>query len=196
MSMDVFIVPPGSNDLVATITAIANVLIAGLALIVAVFSIRFTNAGIKSQREHNFLSVRPIPFIALADFENHIRVRVRNDGTGPLIVKSVSVRESGKQPEHAELVAYMPTLPDGMAWTNFSSGEIGSIPVGGEAILLELKLNAGVAAEAAIRDACRQALSKLEIGVTYSDVYNSEFPEKVRPLDWFGRRLAPSKAAK
>ncbi|HOB12744.1 MAG TPA: hypothetical protein PKN09_00710 [Novosphingobium sp.] len=193
--MDVFIVPPAPNDAVAAITAVANVLIAAAALVVAVISIRFTNAGIKSQREHNFLSVRPIPFIALADFENHIRVRIRNDGTGPLIVKSVSIREPGKKSKHGELVAYMPPLPADMAWANFSSGEIGSIPVGGEAILLELKLDEGKATEVAARDACRQALSKLEIGVTYSDVYNSEFPEKIRSLEWFGRRLAPSKAA-
>ena len=193
--MDVYILSQPS-DAIGSVAAIANVVIAAAALIVAVISIRFTNAGIKSQSEHNVLSVRPIPFIALADFENHIRVRIRNDGTGPMIVRKVNVGEIGKAPLHEEIVAYMPVLPANMSWANFSSGEVGSVPVGGEVILLELLIDDADPLQAAARDGCRKALSALEISVAYTDIYNTEFPTKGRLLDWFGRRLASSKAAK
>jgi hypothetical protein len=193
--VDITIIPQPS-DPIGSIAAVANVVIAAVAVIVAVISIRFTNAGIKFQREHNVLTVRPIPFIALADFENHIRVRIRNDGTGPMIVKKVSAREIGKAAKFDEIVSYMPDLPANMSWANFSSGEVGSIPVGGEVILLELLINVAKPEQIAIRDACRSALSELEVGVEYSDIYGTEFPEKVRALDWFARRLASSRVAK
>lgn len=183
-------------DTVATTTAIANVVIAAAALLVAGVSIWFTNRGIQKQSEHNRLSVVPIPFIALADFENHLRVRVRNDGTGPMIVRKVSARRAHGAAEHDDLVSYMPELPPGLSWTNFSSGEVGSIPVGGDAILLELKVDQSKTVEAEFRDSCRQALSGLEIVVEYTDVYQSEFPPKTRCLDWFSRRLAASKSDK
>jgi len=173
----------------------ANVIVAVAAVIVAIASIRFTNRGIEQQREHNIISVKPIPFIALADYENLLRVKVRNDGIGPLIVKKVLVYRKGALPDFEELVSYMPSLPDGLAWKNFSSGYVRSIPVGAELILLELEFDQTNPRYCAFRDQCREVLGRVEVRVKYTDVYNSDFADEVRFLDFFSRRLASSKVS-
>lgn len=175
------------NNLVEIIVSILAVAVAGL-------SLWYTNKGLSDQRRHNRLTVKPIPFVACADYEDLIRVKVRNDGTGPMIVRDISARKPGCEPEFNDLVSYMPELPSGMAWSNFSSGYVRSIPVGSELILVELKLDHAQSAQAAFRDLCRASLSQLEISVEYTDVYGSKFENEVRFLDFFARRLASSKA--
>src|SRR5690606_3006367 len=144
-------------------------------------SIIFAAKGLRTQRQHNRLSVKPIPFIACADYEDHLRVKVRNDGTGPLIVKSVNVQRGGST-EHDELVSYMPNLPPGLHWANFSSGMVRSIPAGGELVLLELKLDLSKLHHTNFRDQCRARLKPLTVAVDYTDVYESDFTPVSRAL--------------
>jgi len=182
-----------NTDQANAVAAIANTIIAALALVVAVASIVFAAKGLRTQRQHNKLSVRPLPFIACADYEDHLRVKVRNDGTGPLIVRSVDALLEGVK-QHDELVSYMPELPPGLSWCNFSSGVVRSIPAGGELILLELKLDLTKQHHTHFRDLCRGVLQKITIVVNYSDVYEDNFDPVTRDLNWFGRRLASSRS--
>ncbi len=55
--------------------------------------------------------------VSVADFENCLTVKLRNDGTGPLIVRSLQVRRDKAFKE--TLIYWMPTLRDGVDWTTF-----------------------------------------------------------------------------
>jgi hypothetical protein len=182
-------------DSANAVAAFGNLVVAAVALLVAAISVWFAARGLRIQRGHNLLSVKPIPFIACADYEDLIRVKIRNDGVGPLIVKSVAFERHGASGEHDDLVSYMPTLPDDLCWSNFSSGYVRSIAAGDELILLELKVRPARPSEAKVRDACRKALSEITVCVEYSDIYNSQFPAEVRDLNWFDRRLARSRSS-
>lgn len=180
--------PEQTNAIAAVVSACVGL----LALAVAGLSIFFTIRGLALQREHNRLSVVPVPFIALADYENLIRAKVRNDGIGPLMVKSLTYSRGGTNNEHQDLVSYMPALPEGLFWSNYSSGYVRSIRPGDELILIEL---AGEIAETKFiefRNKCRRVLSEMTITVDFTDVYGRTFQPVSRDLDWFGRRLATS----
>ena len=182
------------GDALASAASVANVVVAFLALLVATISIFFTIRGLALQRKHNHLSVVPVPFIALADFENHIRVQIRNDGIGPLLIRKISFLVESAAGEHSDLVKYMPALPSGHYWTNYASGDARSIRPGDALVLLELKIDHTEKKLADFRDLCRKTLSKMTICLEYTDVYRNQFPQVSRKLDWFNQRLAPSKA--
>lgn len=174
----------------------ANVWIAGAALATAAVSVFFTWKGLINQEKHNALSVIPVPFIALADYEDLIRVKVRNDGIGPLLVEGIDFELYGKKNEYEELVQYLPQPPEEMNWSNFSSGFVRSIRPGDELILIEIEIAEELNGAIAFRDQLRLILSKMTVTVRYSDVYGNAFTPDKRSLDFFARRLAPSKSQK
>jgi hypothetical protein len=182
-------------DQANALAAVANVAVAFAATLIAAISIFFAARGLSLQRDHNRLSVVPVPFIALADFENHIRVKIRNDGIGPLLIKGITYSREGIKDEQADLVSYMPPLPITLHWSNFSSGYLRSVRPGDEVILLELEGDLENPEFVGFRDKCRRKLAKLEVSVDYTDVYGGAFPVVSRNLDWFGRRLASSRKA-
>jgi hypothetical protein len=179
----------GNPDWANAIAAIASTAVALLAFVVSAISLYVAHATLKHQRRHNVLSVTPIPHVSVGDYEDRITVRIRNDGTGPLIVKRVSV-EDGNQVENA-LIDWMPALPDGMYWITFV-GEMSnrSIAQGREVILLELEGDASDPIFASVRDVVRVALSPLTINIAYTDVYQSRLNPCQKELSWFGRHFA------
>ena len=173
--------------------ALGSFAAAALALVVASVSIYYAVRGLSLQRDHNRLSVIPVPFLALADYENCIRVKVRNDGIGPLLVDKIDIVRGEVANEIEELVSYMPKLPAGIYWRNFSSGYVRSVRPGDELILLELEGDDANAAFHRFRDKCRKALSGLIVTVRYTNIYGDSFDPHTRDLSWFGRRLASSR---
>jgi hypothetical protein len=181
--------PNETNALAATSSA----LLAFVAVIIAAISIIYTIRGLRLQRVHNRLSVVPVPFIALADYENLLRVKVRNDGIGPLIINSVTYERDGFANEYEDLVSYMPSLPQGMSWSNFSSGYVRSVRPGDEIFMLELEGQSENENFAKFRDECRRRLSNITLTIEYTDIYGTKAQVTKRNLNWFGRRLALSK---
>ena len=175
-------------------TELANLLVAVAALVTAAVSVYFTREGLKNQEKHNALSVVPVPFIALADYENLIRVKIRNDGLGPLIVNGIDYEKAGAINEFEELVQYLPPPPNALAWSNFSSGHVRSIRPGDELILIEISLPGSDQLVDAFRNQLRWILSQITISVRYTDVYANSFSANTRELSFFARRLASSKA--
>jgi hypothetical protein len=171
----------------------ANLAVAVLALATAAISVVFTWKGLKNQEKHNSLSVVPVPFIALADYENLIRVKIRNDGLGPLIVNGIDYKLDNKTNEFEELVQYLPDPPHPLYWSNFSSGYFRSIRPGDELILIEIKIDESSHALVTFRNQLRSILSQMTIAIRYTDVYNNPFPIVSRDLLLFARRLATSK---
>lgn len=166
-----------------------------LALIVATVSIGIAFYGVKLQHRNILLSVRPLPYISCADYENLLWVKIRNDGVGPLLIKAVHFNREEAIDEFADLVSYMPKLPPGLFWSKFSSGLVRTVPLGGDLPLLEFALDPAKPTQARFRDRCRAELQRIEVIVEYTDMHGSAFVPVSRNLDWFKRRLAISRAS-
>jgi hypothetical protein len=168
--------------------AIASAVAAFLALFLSFFSICISLSTARSQRHHNELSLRPLAEITLADYENSLRVKLRNNGSGPMIVLALTVTDGSNA--HSSLIEWMPNLPSGRPWTNFSHAlQRRTLQVGGEIILLELSEYKNEINFSACRDSVRAALVPLTINVEYTDVYNTTMRPCQKSLSWFGRNL-------
>jgi hypothetical protein len=168
-------------DLANALATIFAALTALIALVVSVWALWI-------QRSHNKVSVRPIPEITVADFEDSLWVKLSNNGVGPLIVKSVHVRSG--QEERGSIIEWMPTLPNSRHWTNFAVVKTGrTLRAEGVLPLLELIQESGEVGFGHCRDMVRAALCQLTVVVEFTDVYGSKFPACTKSLEWFGRNL-------
>lgn len=103
--------------------AIASALVAVFALCISIISLLISFRSLKIQRRHNVLSVTPIPEITVGDYENSLTVKLRNNGSGPLLIKSISV-SNGILSRHS-IIEHMPSeLPNERGWTTFSQSLI------------------------------------------------------------------------
>lgn len=166
--------------------ALASAAAALLALIVSAVSVGISLWAAQSQRRHNELSVRPLAEITVADYETSLRVKLRNHGTGPMIVTAIVVSDGSST--RPTILAWMPELANDRHWNNFA-GEIHdrTLAPGGELVLLELTEDEGEVDFAQYRDPVRAALAPLVVNVEYTNIYNSIMPPRRKPLSWFGR---------
>lgn len=178
-------------NLTNALATVASVIIALAAFIISVVSLYVSHAALKIQRRHNVLSVKPIPMVSVADYEDRLTVKILNNGSGPLIIKGVQVKKESQVYE--SLVDWMPCLPDGMYWATFvGSVKNRSLLPGNEIKLLELTGDHTENEFKKVRDNCRAALCKLTIVLEYTDVYGSTFEFHEKQLSWFGRNLSES----
>jgi hypothetical protein len=169
--------------------AVASAAAAFLALAVSAISLVVSLWSLRVQRRHDVLSVRPLPEVTVADYEDSLRVKIRNNGSGPMIIQSLTVWTGTDSKQ--SLVECMPKLPAGRPWNGFSHRlENRSLLPGADIVLLELTEYEGEQSFAQCRDLTRAALSALTISVKYSDVYDTVLPEYSKSLDWFGRHTA------
>lgn len=181
------------TDQANAIGTITSAAIAAFAFCVAVASVYYTHKGLKSQQKHNALSVLPVPFIALADYENLIRVKIRNDGLGPLFIEGIDIIDGEKVNEYDNLVSYLPQPPSSLAWSNFSSGYVRSIRPGDDLVLIEIEIHTAEKPNVIYREILRKRLSALKISVRYTCAYGNAFAPIERDLAFFARRLSSSK---
>ena len=175
-------------DRTNAIAAVANVLIAVIALIIAAVSIFVSVSSLGSQKTHNKLSVRPLPFIAIADYEDRLWVKLVNNGAGPLIVLSTEV--CGNNQSSKGVIERMPKMPPQLAWKSFTSGmQNRSVPPSSELFFIDLTGNPNDPVFQGFRDKCRQALAELHVSVQYTDIYGDSFDSVTRDLKWFERHL-------
>lgn len=173
--------PTGLN--VADLTAYAT--IGSTAIAIMAFFISVWTGRI--QRQHNRLSVRPLPEIQLRDMDGHIRVKLINNGTGPLIIERLAVLESGKV-VGSSLIELMPA--GFVGWTFFVHVVDGrSIAPNGEIVLIDLEYDSRDSAERRFAMSVRGILRALEVRVEYSSIYGNALPVYEKELDWFGRLL-------
>jgi hypothetical protein len=169
--------------------AIASVAAAFLALLVSAISVGISVWAVTSQRKHNELSVRPLAEITVADYENSLRVKLRNHGIGPMIVTAVTVSDGVNA--KPTFFAWMPDLPRGRLWTNFAD-EVRdrTMAPGRELVLLELTEYEGEVGFEQCREVVRAALKSLTVNVEYTDVYGNVMTPRRKELSWFGRHNA------
>jgi hypothetical protein len=172
--------------------AVASAIAAFFALFVSIISLIVSVRTLSVQRKHNALSVRPLAEVTVADYENSLRVKVRNNGSGPMIIKVITVGDGNSTKE--SLIDWMPQLPTGRPWTTFShSLRNRSLLPAAEIVLLELTEVTGEVEFSLCRNSVREALSILTVNVEYSDIYNSSMDPQIKPLTWFGRHTTVGK---
>ncbi len=183
-------------DLVNAVAAIGSAALAGVAVILSLISLYVSHAALKHQREHNRLSFLPLVYIVAGDYENQIFVKLRNNGTGPMIIKSIHI--VGARDATKPLVVEMPELHPKVSWTNFVEDCTGrSVPAGGDLVLVDLSSESSLSQGqfTLSRDKVRLALGKLEIRVEYTDIYGTKLPTANRNFAFFHRRLTPEQLA-
>jgi hypothetical protein len=168
--------------------ALASAAAAFFALFVSCVSVWISVSSTRSQRRHNELSVRPLAEVTVADYENSLRVKLRNNGSGPMIVLAVTVSDGSSA--HECLIEWMPALPQGRPWNTFTHAlRRRSLQAGAEIILLELTEHENEDNFSACRDQVRAALAPLTVNVEYTDIYETVMRPCRKPLSWFGRNL-------
>ena len=177
-----------SNDFswFSTAADLASAMTGVVALWVAYKSIKISSKSLEIQERHNQLTLKPIPFVSLADYEDMIRVKFTNDGAGPFIIKRVSVCLGNDSKN--DLISWMDSPPEGIFWSSFTSlfQERALLP-NNDIILLELNGDSGDRNFIKFRDDCRRKMSRLRIILEYTDIYNCKFKPYHRSLDWFAR---------
>ena len=176
-------------DLIKNYPAQINAFSAVCALFVSGLSIFFTIRTLRLQRIHNFKSLTPIANVLANDYENQLEVRIRNTGIGPLILKRFTASD-GKQ-EKADIISWMPALPNGISWSDFSSYIEGHcIPPNQDVVMIQLSGDPEDMHFASFRDEVRRVLSVLTVTVEYNDIYDRRMPTEQRSLMWFARNLS------
>lgn len=176
-----------NQDLASSVAAITSAIAAVAALFISFIAVLVARGTANQQQKHNTLSVRPIPEVTVADYEDSLRVKLRNHGSGPLLIKSFSAVFQGKS--CSSLIDCMPDL-NGRHWTNFSGTIDGrALLPGKEIVLIELTAEPKEVGFSIPRDLTRLALSETTILVLYSDIYESKFPQYSKTLSWFRRNL-------
>jgi len=171
------------------VAAVASSFAAGMAFLISCIALLVSVATLRHQKKHDELSLRPLPEITVADYETKLRITLRNNGAGPMIVTRL-VAGDGSEVRN-QILAWMPDLPDELSWSDFAGSVDGrGISPTNSIVLLELTGDDQDPDFAAVKDSVRAALQHLTVKVEYTDVYNNELPPYRKSLDWFGRHLA------
>lgn len=168
--------------------ALASAAAAFLALLLSAIAIAISIWGVRRERQHSQLAVRPLAEVTVADYEDCLRVKLRNNGIGPMLVKAVTISD-GKDAK-SSLLDWMPELPSDRPWNTFAGNVDGrSLAPSAEIVLLELKEHDGERGFFVLRDSVRAALAPLTVNVEYTNIYDVVMRPVRRPLAWFGRNI-------
>jgi hypothetical protein len=158
-----------------------------VAVLVALFALVVSVLDHRASRDHNRRSVRPLPHINPANFENRLTVSVRNDGAGPLILRAVQASDASGNTDH--LIELVSVPPPGIFFANYWKvfGDRAVLP-GEKLILLDIRINLKDPEAVEYRDQLRQELGGLTVKVEYTDIYGTAFKAITKPLTWFVKK--------
>lgn len=165
-------------------------IIAILALIVSIISVYFVYATLKQHRKHNINTVKPISFIAAGDYENLLYVSIENNGTGPLVIKNLVVKN--KTQATTSVIDIIPdSIRNTAVFSKFTTNLSNRAILAGEELrLLEYRIDRELINQepySSTREAIRKVLKNVEIKLSYTDIYGETTFNETRKLDWFGR---------
>lgn len=156
-------------------------------VVISVTALLFAAISLQFQRKHNRLSVRPIAMIILGDFENELAVHLQNKGTGPLIIKKLSITDQSGRTNKA-IIDFFASDIYKVVWDVFVADIDGWAILPSETkTLIRLKGDSEDKEFVHSRDEIRKVLAQLQIELLYQDIYEKNMPKKVRKLDWFSR---------
>jgi hypothetical protein len=166
-----------------------NNLIAGLALIISFISTAFALRAVALQREHNRISVKPLPDFIFGDYENEIKVKIHNHGLGPMIIDKIEVMENSSVIGN-NLIDLMPIHPKAIPWEDFVRNLEGRIlSPGEEKVLILLSGNPKNRSFITFRDKVRAKLALLTVRIHYKGIYDKSVLVYDKALEkWFPKR--------
>jgi hypothetical protein len=86
-------------------------------LIIASIAIGISIITLLFQRKHNKLTFKPIPVLVKYNYIDTLRVRIWNNGNGPLIIKSIIAEKDNIK--KSNLKDFIPPLPNGIYYVDF-----------------------------------------------------------------------------
>lgn len=176
-------------DIVQQNPSVISALAALFALFVSFISIILTIVTLWMQRVHNLKSVTPIANFSLSNYENDVAVQIINQGTGPLIVRSLTVTQPNGPPAK-NIISLMPDLPDKLDWvTFFENTENFAITPTNSITLIQLSGDETDEEFCAARDMVRRRLSELQMTLEYQDIYGRLMPQNTKDMKWFSKYL-------
>ncbi|KUG11035.1 hypothetical protein BEI02_11165 [Elizabethkingia sp. HvH-WGS333] len=165
----------------------AEAKIAFFALIVSAIGVFISIWTIVSTRKHNKLSVKPIAYILPQNYEDKVCVNIQNKGTGPLIVKEISFTDIIDKRTTNSLIELMPELKNGYHWSNFSSADKFVLSPNETKELLKLTGDIDDDIYIDNREIIREKLSKVQIKIKYTGIYEGKSIILIHDLKWFER---------
>jgi len=168
-----------SADMILAIAAI-------IAVILSIVSIFITTISIRKQEEYNRNSVRPICSIYLTNYDNLISVRIENDGTGPLIIKSITcVCNDGDRKEHQSIFDLLPKDIEQKEFYRILVGESGNYSISPNEKLYLISI---IPKDGKTLQKLREFLKTITVYVKYFDIYGKEY-NKEKKLAAFNKDL-------
>ena len=170
------------------ITEYWEAIIAIMALITSLGGLFIAYKTFQVQRIHNIKMIKPILHIGQWDYENNIKVDLRNNGLGPAMIDKIYVKNKGGKTKNA-LYYWLPEkLPNEMNYKEYWTGHENFV-VRPDFIckLIEIPIDTGVERQLKEREKIRRKLGKLVIVIEYSDIYGNRMPKYEKDL-WLFRR--------
>jgi hypothetical protein len=134
--------------------------------------------------------IRPVGNIILGDYENHLYVDLRNGGLGPLIVKSLKVKNSNSI-EKINIIEFMPNNPNRGFWDNYINRIDERVIAPSDKInLIRLRTDLENNNQIKFRDSVRKHLATLTIQVEYTDVFGNAQPTLTKSLVFFSFKIS------
>lgn len=161
----------------------ASLIVAVCAAIISLASLAVAVRALKVQREHNYLSVRPIAHFSRGDYEDCIFIKLKNYGVGPLLIDSFIVQAT--QSTHKRLIDALGSVASEITWDTFTDTIDGrALAPNKEFVLLK---GSFTPAQDSAKAKVRSSLSKMTLRLAYKDIYGRTQPDISEPLSWFAR---------
>jgi hypothetical protein len=188
MLSELFTLISQNRDDANVVAAIASAVTASISFVVAALSLWIAFFAYRHQRRHDVMTLKPLIEITVGDWETRLRITLRNNGAGPLIVRMLVTGDGSEV--RSSIISWMPDLPSDLSWATFTGSVDGrSISPDKSITLLELEGDDEDLEFCRFRDEVRRALSQLTVNVEYTDVYDTYIAPYRKRLDWFGRML-------
>lgn len=160
-----------------------EVIIAACAATISLISLAVAVKALKAQREHNYLSVRPIAHFSRGDYEDCVFVKIKNYGAGPLLISSFTVESS--QSTHKRMIDAFAGLAEELTWDTFTDTIDGrTLAPNAEFVLVKATFDH---AQGDVKARVRAALAKMTLRLSYKDIYDRPQPTVTESLVWFSR---------
>lgn len=163
-------------------------IVASLAMIGTIVSSFFAYRTFQLQRIHNIKSVKPILHIGQWDYEQNIRVDLRNQGSGIGIIKNIDVYKNPNEIKTCIFHWLPDKLPGTMNYKEYwTLHKDIAIKAGDIFTLIELPINVHLEEHVEQREKIRSILGQLTVEVEYEDIYGNPMDKLVKKLYLFLR---------
>lgn len=165
---------------------------------IAIFALALTIITLWQQRNHDRLSVKPLANFHLVNFPDGIKIVIKNDGLGPMIIKSIRTFKEG-DPERNDL-GWPPEPLHKLKYSKISLGPIFggalenvSLSNGKSLVIFEHNCDISDKTHVDLVKRTKDSLKDLTIELVYSSIYEKERFNLTTDLKNFSVDIFPGK---